>query len=331
MFKLMQSIPQEQFLQHRLKKKFGGSVFTIGEKDYAAFAFGTPASDSITTFRKSAGKCVPAGVNVPGYISENGRYTVDCSKDYGTSRSSSPLDGARYFPGDDPKHQGGDIWVADIALEIMDRENWTALFLTFGAIDKFGHMLGEQDGPRPRTFDSPYTFEEITKIADTQLGRILDELQQRKLLERTVIIVTSDHGGKGADYYLGNWKRPCEPIGNVQPDEQPFWIARLLKSGNVAACDASTAIRIWLEDRSAKNVEKITRTLSETSGVVEVYGLSNDQGSWRYQKTYSSLERRSPQFQKWAKDHNLELVNAIASATAPDLVGLLADGVGFGR
>ena len=56
------------------------------------------------------------------------------------------LDGNHYVPGKDPAHLGGDVWTADAAIEIMNRESWSGLFLTFGAIDKIGHMLGEQDG-----------------------------------------------------------------------------------------------------------------------------------------------------------------------------------------
>jgi hypothetical protein len=49
-------------------------------------------------------------------------------------------------PGKDPAHLGGDIWTADAAIEIMKRDRWSGLFLTFGGIDKIAHMLGEQDG-----------------------------------------------------------------------------------------------------------------------------------------------------------------------------------------
>jgi hypothetical protein len=325
LLKLLQTIPEDQILQNRLKKKFGGSIFAVGEKDYAAIVLGTPASDSIITFKKTEAKqCVPTGINVPPYVSGNERYSVDCSKDYGTARSSSPLDGAKYVPGDDPRHEGGDIWVADIALEIMNREKWTALLLTFGAIDKFGHMLGEQDGPRPRTFDSPYTFEEIIRIADRQLGRILDELQKMKLLERTVIVVTADHGGEGIDYYLGNWKKgPWGRIENEESRKPPFWIDRLLspESGKVTACNASTAIRLWLEDRSIENKKRVIRAMCEISGVVEVYSLVQSDRAWSYEKVYSSLGHQSSSFRKWAEEHNLELVNTLASETAPDLIG----------
>ena len=52
-----------------------------------------------------------------------------------------PEDG-RYVPGPYAGHESGDAWVADAAMEIMDNENWSGLFITFSAIDKIGHMWG---------------------------------------------------------------------------------------------------------------------------------------------------------------------------------------------
>ena len=42
-------------------------------------------------------------------------------------------------------HESGDMWVADAAIDIMDHENWSGLWVTFSAIDKIGHMWGGGD------------------------------------------------------------------------------------------------------------------------------------------------------------------------------------------
>ncbi len=53
-----------------------------------------------------------------------------------------PLDGNRFVPGTDPAHLGGDMWVADAGMEMMDKENWSGMLLTLGGIDKTSHMWG---------------------------------------------------------------------------------------------------------------------------------------------------------------------------------------------
>lgn len=46
---------------------------------------------------------------------------------------------------------------------------------------------------------------------------------------------------------------------------------------------------------------------------------------------FSRLERQALAFQGWAQRHHQELVETMATEGAPHLVGLLADGYGFGR
>ena len=41
-----------------------------------------------------------------------------------------------------PAHLGGDTWVADAAIAMMQNENWSGMFVTLGGIDKAGHMWG---------------------------------------------------------------------------------------------------------------------------------------------------------------------------------------------
>ena len=53
-----------------------------------------------------------------------------------------PLDGNRFVPGIDPAHYGGDVWVADAGMEMMEKEPWSGMLLTLGGIDKASHMWG---------------------------------------------------------------------------------------------------------------------------------------------------------------------------------------------
>ena len=89
-------------------------------------------------------------------------------------------------PGYIEGHLGGDNWVADATIEIMEqRANWSGLFVNFGAIDKSGHMWGggEADNLKRYNWDPDNWLDSMThmpfiaKNADNQLGRLIGTLR----------------------------------------------------------------------------------------------------------------------------------------------------------
>jgi hypothetical protein len=333
-WKLIEGIPQEQYLASRIREKFQGKVIAAGEKDYAAKLLGTPAADAIITLTKAAGRCTPSGVNVPEYIASNDRFSLECTLGYGTGYSTIyGLDGSRYVPGHDPAHVGGDIWTADVALQIMARENWSGLFLTFGGIDKIGHMLGEQDDHGLTSIPSEYHLADVLRIADQQLGRILAELNARGLSERTMIVVTADHGAQKNEFYLGNnrFQSCCSFENSEARVDPPYWIEHLNQLGKLQAGYQDTSVKLWLADKSASNEQAIVRGMADIPGMTEVYALRRSGDQFRYEQILSRLESQSVSFQAWARRHHAELLETMATDSAPDLIGLLADGYGFGR
>ena len=341
MWGLLNRIPRQQFLQARIRDSLG-PVFSIGEKNYAAIVFGGPYASTIVTLAKEKGKCTPEGVNVPSYIADNPRFTLECAETYGTGISTIyALDGSRYVPGNDASRPGGDIWTADVALEVMRHESWSGLFLTFGGIDRVAHMLGEQDGEGLASVQSQYRLGDVLRTADAQLGRILDELDSRGLADRTMVVVTADHGGQRHDAYLGNNKfQSCCPYENVTDQaEPPYWLQHLNNVGKLLSAYVDSNISLWLADRSESNERALIRGLQDVSGVTEIYAkrttprLRSGQagGGSRYEQVYANLEMQSASFQSWARQHSDELVNTMGGVSGPDLIALLADGFGFGR
>jgi type I phosphodiesterase/nucleotide pyrophosphatase len=333
-WKLLASIAPSQFVGSRIREKHRGKIIAIGEKDYATLMLGTPIADAIVTLARLSGECRPAGVNVPEYIAADPRFTLDCRETYGTHLSTIyELDGNHYVPGNDRAHLGGDVWTTDAAVAVMDREEWSGLFLTFGGIDKVAHMLGEQDGAGLQSVPSAYRLADVAKIADDQLGRLLEALKRRNLLDRTLIVVTADHGGQQNRFYLGNNKyQSCCPLENSESRvEPPYWIEHLLQIGKLQTSYQDTSLKIWLADVSEGNEKRVISGMADISGMTEVYALRASNGSWRYERVFSRLEQQTPRYRAWAASHSAELMDTMASDGAPNLVGLLADGFGFGR
>jgi hypothetical protein len=102
-----------------------------------------------------------------------------------------PLDGNRFVPGSDPAHLGGDTWSADAAITVIRNDpGWRGMLVSLGGIDKLGHMWGPEDmetGP-PGSDQEMRHLPFVAKNADVQVGRIVDALQARGLLDETLIV-----------------------------------------------------------------------------------------------------------------------------------------------
>jgi arylsulfatase A-like enzyme len=194
-------------------------------------------------------------------------------------------------------------------------------------------MLGEQDDHGLTSIPSEYHLSDALRIADEQLGRLVDALDAHKLLDRTLIVVTADHGGQKNEFYLGNNKyQSCCPFENSQAKvEPPYWIEHLNQLGKLKAGYQDTSVKLWLADKSAANEQAIVRGMADISGMTEVYALRHSGEEFRYEQVFSRLDSQSARFQAWARRHNAELLATMACDSAPHLIGLLADGFGFGR
>ena len=333
MWRFFERMPRERFLPARIQDELG-PVFSIGVKGYAARVFGGPHASTIVTLARASGRCTPDGVNVPAYISGNERFSLECAEPYGTAIPTIyTLDGSRFVPGNDPSRAGGDVWTADVALEVMRRETWAGLLVTFGGIDRVAHMLGEQDGSGLASVASEYRLDGILRVADEQLGRILDELEARGLADRTMVVVTADHGGQRHDAYLGNNRfQSCCPYENTKESvDPPYWLQHLNNVGRLKTAYADSIITLWLADQSASNERALITGLQDVSGVTEVYAKRKSGAGYHYEAVYANLETQSAAFRSWAKRRSAELVDTMAGPSGPDLVALLADGYGFGR
>lgn len=299
----------------------------------------------------------PTGKNVPSYIlgggaAECNRYFInsDGGNAYGTNLAFPswiyPEDGNRFFPGFDPAHLGGDVWVADAAIAMMANEDWSGMFITLGAIDKAGHMWGAQSD----TVSSCTTGAEQTHVkcaaetADAQFGRILDQIAAVDAARggETLVVLTADHGATWGEQFHGkttagasdsNWYYAPTgvwdggafvPATSTTYNQPAPALAPLVATGNVQFSYQSTAIETWLIDRSTAAKQTAAAAALTLPGAMAVY-YRDGAGFTLHGTTPMSHDDRT-----WWRKHGQELVDTMASADGPDLVTLLHDKVSYG-
>lgn len=147
-----------------------------------------------------------------------------------------------------PEEHHGEAWVAKRAIEVLDREQDRPFFMMCGFIkphppfnipDDWLHLYDGVDLPAaiPGPREEPYftaesdwfgdndTEEEKRAIraayytsisfVDHQIGKILDYLEKRGILDDTVIIFTADHGEMLQDHGLYQKSTPFESAAHI--------------------------------------------------------------------------------------------------------------------
>jgi hypothetical protein len=332
----------------------GTTVAAVGEKSYATYTLGGPSADMRITYSGRSFDCDgdgvdnwrgPTGTGVPSYLSEPvcGRFYLDSTRSltYGTDVTSPawmyPLEGNRDVPGTDPAHRGGDVWVADAAMKVMENEDWSGLLLTFSGIDKAGHMWGglNDTPPFPPGADAATHLPTIARVADEQVGRVLDKLEDLGQLDDTLVVLTTDHGQGTATEYYGvdgpgrgnfNWYYGVDSDEDYRMPSPE--IQRLVdETGNVATSMQDSAIRTWLVDPSRRERREAADVMATLGGVRASFYRTGDRYRLRWQAPRPEFGRSE---WRWYKRHAQEIVDTQAADYGPDVVGLLADGAGYG-
>jgi hypothetical protein len=337
--------PDADTLPRVIRRTRGGRVYAIGSKSYAACGMGAAGADSVVFLSDPmktgpwAGYRRPDGRGVPSWIAgpPGNRFHVDGRRTYGTAHLEYPMKGDHYLPGPDARRPGGDLWVAGVALEVMRRDpGWTGLLLTMGGVDKVGHLLGEFDGPVEAGQDPAVHLDRALATADRAVGRVLDRLAELGLADRTLVVLTSDHGAlagrfvgdRGPGRANENWY--CGRAENARYARPSRAIAPLAALPQVRFVMADTMIRAWLADGSLASVVATGRAMRALEGVREVHGLIGS----RYMRLHRRSDRDSggvpDREAAWAARELPELLASLAAPHAPHVLGLLDSGVTYG-
>ena len=297
----------------------GTKFIAAGQKNYAVHSASGPTGDIQVTFSGRSFDCAddgvaantyrgPTGVNVPAYLAEPvcGRFYVDSSSSltYGTGTTAPawmyPLDGNRYAVGRDPAHLGGDVWTVDAALAMMEREPWSGMLLTLGAVDKAGHMWGgiTDDGVYPPGSDEEQAHLRFAvETADAQIGRLVAKLRELGQLDDTLIVLTTDHAGQPSRRFHGvdaagrgdfNWYYGETENGDYLAPSPA--LAPLIATGNVRFTYQDSAIRTWLVDTSDAAKESAAEVMAGLPDVIASYRLDGS----RYRLVRADRAEMSP-------------------------------------
>jgi hypothetical protein len=303
----------------------------------------------------------PSGGNVPAYIADDDRFKISTGNDLSTASPSPapndyygtkadkpaylyPEDG-RMVPGPYETNLGGDDWVADAAIKVIENEDWSALHLNFSGIDKIGHMWGA--GPvdkvsryawDPDTIMAQVHMPWIAKNADEQVGEVIEALKDEGDWSSTLFIVLADHGSTWARnahyvdaagggnlswYYDPNDQAKNTTYGRFGANNEAV-LAPLNATGNLAYSYQSTAIEAWLIDRSWTKKAEAAAAMRGMPDVIATYVRWGD----RYVLTSKGAMTRAERI--WWAAHGQRLVNTMASPAGPDVVGLLKDQTSYG-
>jgi hypothetical protein len=364
-------------LADHLHATFPGTKFiVVGEKSYAVESAVAPTGDIGVRLSGRSSSTLdacgvelggryrrPSGKNVPTYLTEPfcGRFYVNSadSLHYGTRDAFPswiyPEDGNRFFPGTDDSalagHTGGDTWVADAAIEMIGREDWSGMFVTLGGIDKAGHMWGAQADQAPADCTSGEAQTHVAcaaAIADRAFGRILDAVEALDEADGgdTLVVLTADHGATFGQHFLGktgpvgisnsNWYYapvgvydagsggPFVPPGDPLYNQPSPALEPLIDTGNVQFSYQSTAIETWLLDRTVADKREGAAAMLEMPGVIAAYWRDGDRFRLFGTNAMTGPERA------WWKQHGQELVDSMAAPSGPDLIGLLQERTSYG-
>jgi hypothetical protein len=350
LFKLQQAAGYPKLADYLGAADPAAKTFTISPKGYAGYAFAGAGSDSLITFG-SGPECTtggtwrkPTGINVPSYITGSpcSRFWVHSGYPtyaYDTTKLPAilyPLDSDRYTTGKDPAHQGGDVWAADAAVQVMRNDpSWNGIFVTLPGVDKAAHMWGGTADPGPTGTDGdPMThMVAATAEADRQVAKIMAELEAQEELDNTLVVLTADHGSVAGrnfhgelvaerDYGYYNWYYG-DPENDGVYDRPQAALKPLVDTGNVGLSYSDSMLRVWLKDQSPAKVDQAAAAMETMADVTAVWRRDGDHydlvSPVRWDRMRSGGER------SWFARKARELVDTQAADYGPDLIATLPD------
>lgn len=246
------------------------TVVTVSsEKIYAADAMSAHTADYVLYHRFAGNRILPTGL--PGRLPSPDILTQD------NLARDLPLQS--FTDWDDISTQ--------LALSAFSAYRPTALMVNLPGTDVYGHMFG---GPA-----SPGVMSTVIGGQDANIGRIIDAYEQAGILDRTLFVVTADHG------IVPNHHE-------VVPDQIQAAVERA--GARYLFHTGGTAKYIYLEDGSRSRAPAVAREVSRLPGVVTAY-----------YRTEANHYQRAGHLHDSTLDNAFSyLLQTFSGPTAPDVV-----------
>jgi arylsulfatase A-like enzyme len=194
---------------------------------------------------------------------------------------------------------------------------------------------GLNDVPPYPGADPAVHMAELARVADEQVGRVVQRLKDDGLLDETLIVLTTDHAQQTSTFFFGdnepgegnfNWYYGADADESYL-DPQPE-IQRLIdETDNVEMSMQDSAIRTWLVDRSRAAKRDAARVMATLGGVRATYVLDGNHYDLVWNAPRSQWAKKE---WAWWRKHSQEIVNTAAADYGPDVIGLLRDGASYG-
>ncbi len=198
----------------------------------------------------------------------------------------------------------------------------------------------------------------VAKNADVQVGRIVDALRSKGLLDDTLIVITADHAAQTGRTFHGVLAEgvtnplctdtpyphpPARPASNgIRSDcnwylgsdadehyEDPSPAVAELDAaldGNLAFSYQDTQVAAWLKETTLADKREAAEAVLDMPDVVASYYINDAQNDYNlYRRNHMSGAERS-----WFARHAGELVDTMAASNGPDVVGLTSTDVTYG-
>ena len=276
---------------------------------------------------------------------------------YGTDALSPaniyPLDGDRFVPGFTPGHVGGDTWSADAAIRVIQNDpTWHGMMISLGGIDKMGHMWGPEDqgeaGAAPGSVEEMRHLPFVAKNADAQVGKVVDALEAKGILDDTLIVITADHAAQTGNPFFGvlapgvSNPRCAPPSTGIRSDCNWYYgqdadevyldpspavgALRDRLAGNLAFSYQDTQVAAYLNDTSLAKKQEAAAAVLDMPGVMASYYINGAQNDY----TRFDTNKMTGSERAWFVQHADDLVDTMANRSAPDVVGITRTNVTYG-
>jgi arylsulfatase A-like enzyme len=186
------------------------------------------------------------------------------------------------------------------------------------------------------------------KNADAQVGRIVDALEAKGLLNQTLIVITADHAAQTGRPFHGvlapgvtnplcsppstgirsdcNWYFGSDSDEIYRDPSPAVGELRDALDGNLAFSYQDSQVAAWLNNTSPGKKRQAAAAVLDMPDVVASYQINAAQDDYRLFGTnpMTSAER------SWFLRHGEELVDTMAASNAPDVVGITGTDVTYG-